>query len=172
MNIPVTDSGERPVGKPGFCFYCGQPAGDHAPACVCLERTVVIRATIEYVVSVPRSWTTDDIEAHRNEGSWCANNDFDGLAEWVESSNGCLCSASFKFVREANVSDHETLPWPGNPALQPSSSSIDPATVKDRCPICGAKFDTVQDENTCPICGEVTPRDKLITEDDDYLWVE
>lgn len=41
---------------------------------------------------------------------------------------------------------------------------------RNRCQMCGHQFEPVADVNACPVCNEVTPRDDLIREDDNYLW--
>ena len=46
------------------------------------------------------------------------------------------------------------------------------SVIKNCCPICGHEFEVICDINKCPQCGEITRKDKLITEDDDYLWVD
>lgn len=66
MNIETRETGERAV-KPGLCFYCGRAVGaDHAPDCGVPQRTVVLEMKVRYVASVPRHWSKDDIEFHRN----------------------------------------------------------------------------------------------------------
>lgn len=91
----------RPAGKPDECFYCNQPMGHlHKPDCVIPQRTVMIRMTIEFPRSVPRSWEKDMIEFQLNDGSWCADNILSDL-EKVAEDNGCLCSlASFEYIGE------------------------------------------------------------------------
>lgn len=112
MNLQTADTGERPAGTPGKCFYCHQPASKHAETCVCIEKSVVIRATIEYVVSVPRSWDKESIEFQRNGSGWCADNDLGALADKLcEHSDSCACDAMrFEFVRDATEDDHDALP--------------------------------------------------------------
>ena len=118
MNLPITDNGVRPAGKNDECFYCRSPVGQHTDECVCVERSVVIKATIEYVVKVPRSWDVDLIEFQRNESSWCADNDLEDLAALV-AGDRCACSSmSFKFEREATEDDHESLLDLSKPAEQ------------------------------------------------------
>lgn len=110
MNLPIIDDGVRPAGDPNKCFYCGSPKGQaHTTECVCLQRSVVVTLTLDYVVSVPRYWTKDDVEFHRNESSWCTNN-FIGELGAIEDTGHCLCQqAKFTFVREATEVDHEFL---------------------------------------------------------------
>ena len=111
MDLEITDTGERPVGsKKGFCFYCNSKAGDHADDCICVKRSVVVRMIIEYVVAVPRSWSKDQVEFHRNKGSWCADSDINDLADSLDESKcGCI-SSRFEFLREASQQNHLRLP--------------------------------------------------------------
>lgn len=99
------DNGPRPAGKPDRCFYCNQCIGElHTETCVLRNRTVVVRAVVEYVVRVPSSWSVEDILFHRNDSSWCKSN----LISELERIDGsvCLCgSVLFEFVREATVED-------------------------------------------------------------------
>lgn len=109
MNLPVTDNGVRPNGHPDLCFYCGFEKGTHKEDCVCPQKSVVIKMTIEYVVSVPRFWEANDIDFHRNDSSWCAGN---AIAELnvIYATQDCLCEqTTFEFVREATEEDHEKL---------------------------------------------------------------
>ena len=110
MNIETRETGER-AAKPGLCFYCDHAVGaDHAPDCVVLQRTVVLEMKVRYVASVPRYWSKDDIEFHRNDGSFCLSNDLAQLCK--EDETGCLCDrAEVAFVREATKEDHHLLNW-------------------------------------------------------------
>jgi len=70
---------------------------------VCRKRTVVIRYTIEVTTDVPESWTPEDIEFHRNESSWCANN----IVAELEAAY-CLCNrTTAQYLREATPEDEE-----------------------------------------------------------------
>lgn len=67
---------ERPYGKgSGHCFYCpsliGQP---HADDCALYTKTVLVRMVVIYPIEVPNHWGREDIESHRNDGSWCGDN--------------------------------------------------------------------------------------------------
>lgn len=114
-NWPVTpESGPRPAGPPDACFYCDQPLGSqHAVDCVLRERTVVVRAVVEYVVTVPEGWEASLIEFQRNEGSWCAGNglsEIGRLAEYVGRDDAVECGcgiASWEYVREATELDEQ-----------------------------------------------------------------
>lgn len=107
-NWPVEEHGIRPAGHPNHCFYCQEPkGGEHDVECVIRERTVVIRMVVEYVIDVPEHWTPKDIEFHRNDGSWCADNALEELAE-LRGEDGCICSlARFEYVREATGEDEQ-----------------------------------------------------------------
>lgn len=112
MNLPVTENGVRPAGKQDECFYCNNPIiSDHAPNCVLLKRTVVVRMEVEMVISVPRDWDEDMIDFHYNDSSSCANNPLHALNRWAEKDGNCICGAqNTSFVREATEEDHENLP--------------------------------------------------------------
>jgi len=84
---------ERPARMDGTCFYCRQPVGGlHVPNCVAFKRRVRVRAVIEYEIDVPASWSKEQIEFHRNEGSWCADNMIDEISA-IGGEDGCLCAA-------------------------------------------------------------------------------
>jgi hypothetical protein len=112
MKLQVKDTGERPAGKPGFCFYCRKPTSEpHEKDCVIPKRSVVLRMEVEMVVDVPDHWTPENIEFHRNDGTWCTSNAFQELARATDKPNancGCSCS-KFTFLREATKEDHEKL---------------------------------------------------------------
>jgi hypothetical protein len=105
-NWKVDEYSIRPAGDPNKCFYCDTPrGGEHKADCVIRSRTVVVKMTAQYVVQVPEYWDADQIEFHRNEGSWCASN---GIAELeqMEGRVGCLCgSIEYAYVREASAQD-------------------------------------------------------------------
>lgn len=105
--------GPRPAGKPDECFYCQRTLGsDHAAECVMRLKTVVVRATVEYVVIVPESWTKDNIEFHRNDSSWCADNMLAEL-ERVSEDKACICHmVEFAYLRDATTDDEENR-WAG-----------------------------------------------------------
>jgi hypothetical protein len=109
----VGEEGVRPAGKPDECFYCHSKVGDqHAAECVIRKRTVVVEMTIKYVIDVPEAWDESNIEFHRNESSWCANNARQELLElfdYVDKAGGsCLCDrVQYKYVREATENDEK-----------------------------------------------------------------
>lgn len=104
--------GPRPAGRDDECFYCHGPLGaDHHPNCVMRDRTVVVRATVEYVVRVPERHTPDQIEFRRNESSWCASN----MLSELDSPETCICNAvTFEYVREATEEDERTIYYQGS----------------------------------------------------------
>jgi hypothetical protein len=112
------DTGIRPAGVPGKCFYCGSSVGEfHKSTCVTIVRTVdyeVIGESGERLAIVrtddPADWSEEMMLFHKNESSWCANNALS--FEAVESSDrwramqaadeegGCICSeVQFKVHR-------------------------------------------------------------------------
>ena len=97
----VTDKAMRPASSERRCFYCQEPVGGtHKNDCVLVKRRVTIRMVVEYDVTVPAAWDADQIECHRNEGSWCADNAIQELEEAFRGS--CMCSAAtFAYVKEA-----------------------------------------------------------------------
>lgn len=124
------DTGLRPI-MPGVCFYCRRSIGEpHGLECVCVTKRVELQVTVGspilfegvWPLDVPHSWGPATIEFHRNQGTWCADNFFDHVAEvrWNtgspaevnaalevlrltarrEGRRGCLCgSVRFAFVR-------------------------------------------------------------------------
>lgn len=112
MNIETADkdNGVRPAGgSPNHCFYCGNVAdAPHKHDCVIPQKAVVVRRTMEFVISVPRHWDSGDIEFHRNDSSSCADNDLNYL---IENHNGCTCSHSkTEYLREAGMDDLRDMP--------------------------------------------------------------
>lgn len=107
----VLPTDARPAGSPDECFYCRvKVGGQHTATCVARQRTVVIRATIEYVVTVPECWAPDDIEFYRNESSVCANSSREELARLFEyaerDDTPCMCDrVGYEYVREATEED-------------------------------------------------------------------
>jgi hypothetical protein len=116
MNLAKTDivkaADVRPARPDGTCFYCRQPLGsEHKPDCVIASRTVVLKAQMEVVVSVPRDWTAEQIEFHRNDSSWCGDNLLREMGAWAASDKDhCACATlKMSFVREATAEDQTTL---------------------------------------------------------------
>lgn len=84
------DNGIRPAGPQDQCLYCHQKVGKpHEKDCVILERKVKVRYSYEVEIEVPWYWDIDQIEFHRNEGSWCADNSLQELENMTEKD--CLC---------------------------------------------------------------------------------
>lgn len=90
----------RPASSQRRCFYCREPVGGrHKETCVLVKKRVRInvQVALSYEITVPANWTADDVEYHRNEGSWCADN---ALSEFAELG-GCLCgSMTTRFLRD------------------------------------------------------------------------
>ena len=108
-NWEVRNFAIRPAGPSDKCFYCRKELDEqHKLDCVIRTRTVVVRATIEYVVNVPEFWTPEDIERHRNESSWCALNGVNELDELHDRTGTCFCGRThYQYVREATEQDEE-----------------------------------------------------------------
>jgi hypothetical protein len=89
--VDVNDDGIRPAGPQDACIYCGQKIGmRHGTECVMVKKTVKLRYTYDIEVEVPHFWDSQDIEFHRNESTWCANNSLSELEE-TQKRDGCLC---------------------------------------------------------------------------------
>ena len=107
-NWEVVDPGIHYLdGKLENCIYCKSKIGEpHKVGCVVRERTVVVSATIQYVITVPEDWTKEQIEFHRNEGSWCSDNGLREIDNFRERTDHCLCgNMYYKYIREANAVD-------------------------------------------------------------------
>ena len=101
------DDGIRPAGNPDECLYCQQKNGQpHKKDCVAVHRRVFVRYSYEIEIEVPAFWTARDIEFHRNESSWCADNTIDDVKKFMdkrESKGGCLCGAfQAAYLRETD----------------------------------------------------------------------
>lgn len=109
-NWIVDDFAIRPAGKPDECFYCGEKKGTaHKPDCVIPSRTVVVRASFEYVITVPDSSTAEEIEEHRNVTRWCGDNGVVEIENILEKRD-CACGfLKTAFVREATPEDENTF---------------------------------------------------------------
>lgn len=99
LDYAVTPDAKRPNSVDDSCFYCHQAIGEpHRPSCVLIAKKVRVRMTVEYEVEVPASWNAGDVEFHRNESSWCADNAM-GELEKLAGREGCLCGVThFEFV--------------------------------------------------------------------------
>ena len=101
----VTEKAQRPARMDGRCFYCLQPVGDtHLADCMLINKKVTVKLTIEYEVEVPAHWDKHNVEFHRNDSSWCANN-LMGELEELSKKNGCLCWSGVKFTCLGNDSE-------------------------------------------------------------------
>lgn len=99
----VTGASMRPASDRLECFYCHQAIGSfHLDSCVLLKKRVRLKVTIEYETEVPADWDSQQIEFHRNDGSWCADNMIDELESYV-GEDGCICPIT-KFEHLADVS--------------------------------------------------------------------
>lgn len=130
MTFIVTEKAMRPASTRRKCFYCHSDIGAvHDSTCVLVRRRVRVRLAVPgyeplvYSIVVPASWTVKDIEFHRNESSWCANNAIRELKsidpEFSESlylkyardrdpNADCLCSdANFEYVEDVAGPDGE-----------------------------------------------------------------
>lgn len=99
----------------GLCFYCGATVGnEHMPSCVCRQRTVIVRVTIDLLVSVPESWDVHSIEFHRNDSSRCAGGTWNEIEEARKRMEnvGCVCFCTeHEYVREATEDDERDYAW-------------------------------------------------------------
>lgn len=98
----VTEKAVRPNGPKDRCFYCRSKIGEtHGPECVMVSKTVKVRMTIEYYITVPSFWDKEVVERHRNESSWCASNALDELEKLWEENGKCICDfTKFKYIGE------------------------------------------------------------------------
>jgi hypothetical protein len=99
----VTKDAMRPASDKEQCFYCRQAMGaNHKDDCVLVSKMVKVRAVIEYEVRVPSCWDKAQVEFHRNDGSWCADNMISELDEFIEE-NHCLCgSVHFEMIKDSD----------------------------------------------------------------------
>lgn len=106
---PVGEYGVRPAGEPDECFYCHAKVGEqHGLSCVVRSRTVLVRVTTEIVIDVPEDWDKEQIEAAKNQGSWCADNILSIMEARNERTGGCLCGKTkIEFVRDATEDDED-----------------------------------------------------------------
>lgn len=51
-----------------------------------------VRLIVEYEVEYPPEFDAYDVDFHRNESSWCADNALKELKAIVDGSSSCLCS--------------------------------------------------------------------------------
>ena len=101
VRFTVTEAAMRPASSSPQCFYCQQAIGaEHKPTCVMINKKVKVRMTVEYEIEVPASWDQEQIEFHRNEGSWCSNNALAELEALFGDEGGqCMCdSTRFEYL--------------------------------------------------------------------------
>lgn len=103
----VNENATRPAGRNDECFYCQRKLGEeHKEDCVIRKRTIVLKYSFEVVVEIPEDWDQHQIEFHRNESSWCANNAIQDLKKRKE--NVCYCNGfTCEYLREADENDEE-----------------------------------------------------------------
>ena len=104
----VTEKAMGPAGPERRCFYCNQEIGaEHLSTCVLIRKKVLVRVTIEYPIWAPSDWTTEQVEFHRNESSWCASNLIDELdalyGHNAEGRESCLCGKA-EYAHLADIS--------------------------------------------------------------------
>ncbi|MEX5630913.1 hypothetical protein, partial [Pseudomonas marginalis] len=79
------------AGLPDECSWCKQKIGEeHLFECVTQTHKVKVRYIFEIEIDMPVSFTKENIEYNRNDGTWCADNAIDELKK--ASENNCLCS--------------------------------------------------------------------------------
>lgn len=102
-DFDVTENAMRPASDKRECFYCHQGIGaKHQAHCVLIRKTVKVRVVVEYEVDMPSSWDAQQIEFHRNEGSWCADNMIGELERFM-GDDGCLCPITqFKHLEDVS----------------------------------------------------------------------
>lgn len=104
MKYIVTKNSMRPACPKEECFYCQQSIGEeHKEHCVLIKKKVKVRMVVEYEIDVPASWDADDIEHHRNAGSWCTDNAIEELLG-LSDKNGCICNlARFEYISDCSA---------------------------------------------------------------------
>jgi len=90
------DDGIRPAGMPDRCFYCGQRVGEpHGSKCAAVHKMVRVQYSFDIEIEVPAFWDKDNVEFHRNDSSWCANNAIGDIGKFLEridqEDSNCLC---------------------------------------------------------------------------------
>lgn len=108
MKFIVTEKAMRPASGARECFYCQQPIGSaHKNECVLIYKKARIAFTIEYDIECPSYWDANQIEFHRNEGSWCSNNAVRELQKIIEKNENkeCFCGCSSVECLSETISD-------------------------------------------------------------------
>lgn len=105
----VTKFSERPARPDGTCFYCHATIGEqHNKGCVCRDRSIVVRFSVDVVMVEPEDFDADRINFMYNDGTWCADNLIQILQGLQVSIGGCLCGyTKAEYLREATPLDEE-----------------------------------------------------------------
>ncbi len=108
-NWIVRERDVRPAGNPGECFYCKQPLGEpHTSECRMRDRTVVMRAIIEYVTVVDEDEEPGFIDQLYNHSDTCKDLVFDEIKRVMDHSDYCMCDRiHVHYVREATPEDED-----------------------------------------------------------------
>lgn len=99
--VLVTTDDLCPAGKPDQCCWCPSKIGQpHDTKCVVPQKLVTVQVTVTMQIDVPRWWTKEQIEFHRNESTWCSSNWIEELREIDEF--GCICGVTeFEVIGES-----------------------------------------------------------------------
>lgn len=126
--VTLDDDGIRPAGPQDACLYCQQKVGQpHGAKCITIKKRVKVRYIFELVLEEPHSWGKEQVEFHRNDGTWCANN----AIQEIESV----------LVDDDDESDDEP--------------ELTPGKYRCLCPVFKAEY--VEDVDSTPICHKRTP---------------
>lgn len=141
------------AGTPDKCLYCKAPTGGpHTEECVCIERPVKIRMTVELIITHPRSWDAGSINFHLNDSSWCANNIL-GELDRLAGGGRCLCSATeFEFIGDA------TLEEAVEQGLKPDAEHEDSEALED------ARATMLLERERCATVARIAGQDALAEE--------
>ena len=106
------DSGIEPdAPDQSQCTHCSQPIGSpHLPDCLALSKSVLVRYCFELEVTVPFSWTPEQIEDHANEG--CSEFALEAIN--AEADDHGLCEGAFtcEFVADLDTEPRVTINEP------------------------------------------------------------
>ncbi len=107
--VTAEDTRARGNGVPTKCFYCnGIPGGPHDAECVCVDRPVHVRLTLDLIVTVPRSWTKEQAEFRWNESTYCMDNIIEEIQRQADAdgSERCMCSrAEIRLLGDATIEE-------------------------------------------------------------------
>ncbi len=107
VTLKDTRSGyEGAIGTPDKCLYCkAATGGPHNEDCVCIQRPVKVRMTLDLVLTIPRGWTKEMAEFHWNDSSSCMDNIYDQIQRHIDA-HGCLCGiAEVEFIEDATLEE-------------------------------------------------------------------